>query len=489
MQIVNSDVVVVGCGPAGIAAATRVAERGARVLLLDSAPTPGGHLYKQPPTRITGPLDAHHASILRELDARLAALARYPVDIRYGATVWGAFRGEGATFDDQDDAPDDHGQFTLYLENTDQPPCAVHTSAIIVAPGVYDRLFPFPGWTLPGVVTPGAIDYLGKTQGIIVGQRVLVAGTGPLQMAVAATLAGQGAEVVALIDTCAATDALLEIPGAMWGQWQRIVEMAGYGAALLRHRVPMLFGHAVVRAEGTPEGGVAGAVVAAVDPDGHPIRGTERSYAIDTLCIAYGFAPSIELPLHLGCAHDFDPCVGLYFPRADDGMATTVPGVFVAGDVTGAGGKDLAALQGQVAGISALARLGRVTLAAANELRAQLQPAIRRQQRFGRMLWDRFRVRPGLVDLVQDDTLICRCEGVTAAQIKASAADGALDFRGAKLRTRVGMGVCQGRYCFANAAMLLARERGCTVPEIGLPHIRPPVVPVRARDLFAAPEP
>jgi len=272
----------------------------------------------------------------------------------------------------------------------------------------------------------------------------------------------------------------------MWGQWERIAEGLGAMRVLIQHRVPLYFRHAVFRALGSPERGVTGAVIGRVDGDGHPVPGTDRTLDVDAICVAYGFAPSIELTLHLGCTHDYDPRLGLYFPRYDGRMQTDVKGVFVAGDVTGVGGKALAALQGQVAAISALEMLGMIPTATADDRRARLAPALRRQERFGRVLWERFKLRAGLFDLAGDDTVVCRCENVTAGEVRRSVGQGALDFRGAKLRTRVGMGACQGRYCYANVAALMAREAGCTPQEIGLLRVRPPLVPVPARVLAQA---
>jgi bacterioferritin-associated ferredoxin len=271
----------------------------------------------------------------------------------------------------------------------------------------------------------------------------------------------------------------------MWGQWGRLGESAGYLLSLLKHRVPILFRSAIFRAIGAPETGVQRVVIGRVDANGYSIRGTERSLDVDLICSAYGFAPSIALTLHLGCAHNFDPRLCTYVPCYDEQMQTDLYGVFVAGDVTGVGGQPLAELQGRVAGISALETLGAISDKEADTRRRKLQPSVKRENRFANMIWHRWQIKQGFFDLIDDDTLVCRCEGVTAGQIRQSCKDGVWNLFSAKLRTRLGMGMCQGRYCTANAAMLLAQEMNCSVTEIGLPSIRPPIVPVRLKDIAA----
>jgi NADPH-dependent 2,4-dienoyl-CoA reductase/sulfur reductase-like enzyme len=324
-----------------------------------------------------------------------------------------------------------------------------------------------------------------QKQGLLPGKRVIVAGTGPLQLAVAANLAREGAEVVAILDACAATAGLSLMPGAMWGQWDRLAEFAGYLASLLKHRLTLQFRRTIFRAIGAPESGVHGAVIGEVHEAGHPIRGTEQSLEADLICSAYGFAPSIAMTLHLGCAHNFDSNLCSYVPGHDECMRTDVKGVFVAGDITGVGGQPLAELQGEVAGISALEALGALATQEADIRRRKLLPALKREHRFARMIWQRWPIKPGYFDLVDDDTLVCRCEGITAGQLRQSGAAGSGSLFSAKLRTRLGMGVCQGRYCTANAAVLLAQTTNCPISEIGLPSIRPPLVPVRLKDIAA----
>lgn len=475
------DIVVIGGGPAGIAAAAEAAAGRAGVLLIDASESLGGHYYKPLPDAFAEPSRPDNNG-LKALQARVELLSRHNVELLINTKVWGIFQGTETTFGGGETTvtANENNTFTLYLD----PSNAIEARILIIATGVYDRSIPFPGWTLPGVMTPGGAQMLIKKQGLLPAKRAIVAGTGPLQIAVAATLASEGAEVISILDPSAATDGLFLVPAAMWGQWNRVGESAGYLFSLLRHRVPMLFRYTIFRAIGTPETGVQGAVIGRVDANGYPIRGTEQSLEVDLICSAYGFAPSIALTLHLGCAHEFDPRLCTYVPGHDERMQTDLHGVFVAGDVTGVGGKPLAELQGQVAGISALETLGVLSGEDADTRRRKLQPALKRENRFANMIWHRWQIKQGFFDLIDDDTLLCRCEGVTAGQLRQSCADGAHNLFSAKLRTRLGMGICQGRYCTANAAMLLAQETNRSITEIGTPSIRPPIVPVRAKDLF-----
>jgi D-hydroxyproline dehydrogenase subunit alpha len=165
--------------------------------------------------------------------------------------------------------------------------------------------------------------------------------------------------------------------------------------------------------------------------------------------------------------------------------ASSLPGVYVAGDVTGVGGKPLAEMQGQLAAFSALELLGKITSIQAASHYSPLKPLVQREQRFSRFLWKRYRLRPGLLELADDDTLFCFCEAVPVGAVRACIQDGGSDLFGIKLRTRLGMGNCQGRYCIPNAALFIAAQGGKPVAQLDLPSIRPPIYTVRMKDIAA----
>jgi thioredoxin reductase len=473
------DVVVIGGGPAGMAAATTAVTSQSSVLLIDAAQSLGGNYFKPLPSTFSVEPSRHDAIIADALQEKVTRLTQQQVDLLPETHVWGIFQGTETTFNSR--AADNPAPLTLYLD----PTGIVEARTLIIATGVYDRPIPFPGWTLPGIMTPGAAQMLIKKQGLLPGKRVIVAGTGPLQIVVAATLADAGADVVALLDPCAATDGASQIPNAMWGQWDKMGEFTRHLVSLIRNRVPMQFRHTIFRAIGTPQTGIQKAIIGRVDADGYPITGTEETLDVDLICAAYGFMPSIAVTLHLGCTHEFNSNLGAYIPSHNECMQTSLDGVFVAGDITGVGGKSLAELQGQIAGISALENLGVFTNKEAEVMRAKLHPAIARENRFVNWLWKRWRIKSGFWSMIDDDTTVCHCEMVTAAAVRQGCANGARNIFGMKMRTRLGMGICQGRYCATNAAFLMAQELDCSVTEIGLPSIRPPIVPVRLRTIAA----
>jgi thioredoxin reductase len=477
------DVAVIGGGPAGISAATTTARGGASVVLINDSNTLGGNYYKSMPGNFDGFSSGHNRKVNQEFLSRVEKLENSQVEVIEQARVWGIFRENGISPEDQDivHKVKKAGIFKICVDHPTYDAVAINAHKIILAPGVYDRNLPFPGWEFPGVLTPGAIQMMLHKQSLLPGKRVLVCGTGPLQIVVAAALAQEGVIVEALCETSSGFEGMREIPGALGGLQSRFGEVLRSLSILVKKRTPLLFQHAIFRALGNSQTGIEGAVIGRVSSDGSPIHGTQRNLEVDTICCSYGFIPSIELTLHLGCEHVYDSNLSAYVPRYDEHMQTSQPGVFVAGDVTGVGGKPLADLQGTLAGITVLEQLGLLSGERATQQRNHLSPTVRREQRFSHWLWNRYRIKGGLLDLVDDDTVICRCENINAGDLKQSLDNGGRDLYGVKLRTRLGMGSCQGRYCMMNAALLISKQTCIPVDDLGIYSVRPPLTPTRLK--------
>jgi D-hydroxyproline dehydrogenase subunit alpha len=475
------DLAVIGGGPAGMAAVQAATMGGAAVVLIDEAKALGGHYYKELPPNCEYTQPRRPSKKERHFQRLKQMISECGAQSYLSARVWGIFDGQGATFNGQQPGPETG--FSLYLEGASGGKRAIKVRGLILSPGVYDRPLPFPGWELPGVLTPGAVQVQLEKQGLLPGKRVLVAGSGPLQMVVAAALVRRGAEVAALLDTSGLLDGMGAMPAALGGLWSRLGEGADSLSVLARHGVPVYFRQAVLRAIGTPESGVQAAVTGKVDGRGAPIAGSEREIQVDTICCAYGFVPSIAMTLHLGIKHHYDENLSAFVPGHNEHMLTSLAGVYVAGDVTGVGGKPLAELQGQMAATAALEWTGKLSEREAAAHYARLRPPMRREERFARFLWGHYRIRPGLLELADDETVFCFCEGVRFGQVRECLKDGGSDLFGVKLRTRMGMGNCQGRYCLPNAALYIATQGGKPAVQLDLPSIRPPIFPVRMEDI------
>jgi NADPH-dependent 2,4-dienoyl-CoA reductase/sulfur reductase-like enzyme len=439
----NTDVLVVGAGPAGVAAATTAARAGARVLVVDERAMAGGQYFKQPGSGFAlreTQLDAQ----FREGRQRRAEAEAAGVEFLFNATVWGAFSA---------------GEVGVV---TEEGCLMLHPRRLILSPGAYERPLPFPGWTLPGVMTTGAAQTLLRAYQTAPGQRVLVAGNGPLNLQVASELCRAGVTVVAVAELAprpgiARAAAALRLAANGPGL---VLDGLRHLATLARHRVPLLYGHALCRATG--EARVDSATLVPVQDDGTPRPGSEREFAVDAVCMGYGFQPQSELARALECAHDVDPQTGQLRIRREADGRSSVPEVFVPGDAGGLGGARVAIAQGTLAGAAAAVDLG---FSPASETAAGVRAAQRlaaRHGRFQRALWQVYAAPDSGLSLSSGNTIICRCESVTRDSLAACFARQVGDIGAVKRETRAGMGRCQGRYCGA-LLVRMAAEAGFAV--------------------------
>lgn len=464
------ELAVVGAGSAGIAAAVAAARAGVETILIDARPQPGGQYFMEART-----LSLSKGAALRQAQGTvLRELADSPVELLSEALVWGAF-------------PGDDGGWELTLHGP-QTPRRLAARTLILASGAYDRPIPFPGWTLPGVMTAGGVQTFLKSQGMAPGRRFLLSGTGPLQIAVVAGLVEAGAEVVAVLEGARPGWRDLRHAPALWGQWSRLAEGWGYARTLRAAHVPLRLGWAVVGARGA--GQVEEAVICRVDDGWRPIPASAETVAVDTIAIGYGLLPSTELARLLGCGHEYRPERGSWVPVRDAEMQTRLPGVFAAGDGAGIGGAALAQIEGRIAAVAAARTLGRLPERAAQAAIQREQAGLARERRFAGMLGELFTPGAGLYALADDDTVICRCEEVTLGEIRRAVAAGAAEVNEVKGLTRAGMGNCQGRICGELVARIIAAERGhaadtTAIQAAGRFTARPPIHPLPLEELAA----
>jgi len=440
------ELAVVGAGPAGLAAAAEASDLGVPVTLIDIFPQPGGQYFKQTPAELGGEPDEHARPLFQAADRK---------DVRAitETAVWGIFAEEDC--------------YLLCLYGPPGTPRRLHARKILLAPGAHDLPVPFPGWTLPGVMTAGAALNLVKHQRLLPGRRILLSGTGPLQLILAQRLIDAGGEVVAVLDANPFPWRGWRHAPAAWGQWERLAEGWAAWRTMRRARTPLRWSHVVRRAEGS--GQVERAVIGAVQGD------AVETVAVDTICLGHGFTPAVQLARQAGCQQRYDPGQGVYLPVRDEWLQTTLPGLFVAGDGAGIGGKDVALWEGRLAALGAAGQLGRPV---APDRVARVQRELARQRRFAAVLLALFPASAHLGDLLTDDTVLCRCEEITVGEIRRVIDEGATTLNAVRMVTRAGMGRCQGRMCGGPVIELLARALGQPVETLGEVTPRPPVIPV-----------
>jgi D-hydroxyproline dehydrogenase subunit alpha len=416
----HADVIVVGAGPAGIAAATAAARHGRSVLVLDDNPAAGGQIWRG---GVPAPIQRANIGENASRNKALRNLASSGAVLLAGYRVF--------------DAPAPHTLSALRETATDAEAVALQYSQLILATGARERFLPFPGWTLPGVFGAGGLQALVKGGFPVQDKGVAVAGSGPLLLAVAAHLREYGAHVTSIAEQAPMSQVVL-FAASLWSRPAKVLQGICYRAAL--GNVPYRTGCWPVAAFGDEATGLLKSV-----------RFTDGAKTWDERCdmLACGFhlVPNTELASLLGCNLHGD------FVAVDERQQTSVANVYCAGEPTGIAGIDAALLQGEIAG-----------LACTGQKTGTLRARNAAQQKFAAHLERAFRLRPELSTLSSLETIVCRCEDVTYGDL--SSRTGWTD---AKLQTRCGMGPCQGRICGPATQTLF----GWTPKSI-----RPPLFPV-----------
>ncbi|MEO3715639.1 NAD(P)/FAD-dependent oxidoreductase [Roseateles flavus] len=450
MTVPFYDIAVIGAGPAGISAATTAADLGLKVLLLDEQAQAGGQIYRNVANAsqaVMGILGSAY-SYGRVLTSRLAVSN---VECLFGALVW-----------DVDEA------LTLAVQQAGRS-FKVRAGHLIIATGAVERASPMPGWTLPGVMNAGAAQIAMKSSAAIPSGKVVLAGGGPLLLLVASQLQKAGANVAGLVETSPGGNrwqAARHLPAAL-GAWDYLAK----GASMVRHlrkaRVPWFKEATELRAEGVER---ATALAFTSKGRGHRLEA-------DLVLVHHGVVPNTQLTRLLRLEHDWNPVQLAWSVRTDPWGATSRAGVSVAGDGVAIAGALAAEHAGAIAALGAAQVRGFVSVAERDQRARPHQQALAREL-LVRPLLDTLYRPPSWLQQPADDTLVCRCEEVSAGRIREMAQLGCHGPNQMKFMSRCGMGPCQGRVCGLAVTQILADALGKPPQEIGAYRIRTPLKPI-----------
>jgi NADPH-dependent 2,4-dienoyl-CoA reductase/sulfur reductase-like enzyme len=453
--MMSPDLLVVGAGPAGMSAAIVARRFGLVTMVIDDQPAPGGQIWRSVETAaardtILGPTFSEGREVADQFRAAGGAYVT-------GAQLWRL-------------DPDLRTYFTAAGQAR-----VVTPKAVILATGAQERPTPFPGWTLPGVLTVGAGQILLKNAGQIPAGKLVIAGSGPLPLLYATQLLRAGGTIAGYLDTTPRgqwKQALRLLPGATRA-WKDLAKGAAWWLRLhASASVHYYSGVHDLRALGEEQ--VRGVSF-------HTRDGSLETIETDTLLVHEGVIPSVHVPMSVGCSMRWDEAQECFAPQLDMWGESSISMLFVAGDGAGIAGAKAAVLRGRLAAIRVASRIGQLTAAEEDTSSRSTFAALQRELAIRPFLDALYRPRAD-VFAPADETLVCRCEEVQASQIRALAAHGAGPNQ-IKSATRAGMGPCQGRQCGYTVMRLLSAVQQRHPAEIGYLHIRSPLKPITLNEL------
>ncbi len=454
----TTDVLIIGAGPAGIAAAIEARQAGAKTIVVDSFDKAGGQYWMQSEV---GKFQA--TKQIREGASLISKCEELGATILSNAEVWAILP-----------------KYRVFVQQGIDGTVEIVADSLIVCTGAHDMVFPFSGWTLPGVMTAGAGQRYVKQSGTSPGKKIVLAGTGIFLWAVAATIVKAGGNLVAMVESNMNRFKTFRLVSRYPDRWPEVWRLMApvISAGVRRH-----YGYRIESATGSNR--VESVTVQPVLSNGIS-RHKELTFETDCLLVSHGFRPMTEITAFLRCNHQFDSKKGGWYCVTDpESGATSVDNVHAAGEITGIAGAQSAFIQGALAGIAASKQLG----FSRNGLESRLADLKNRRlkvQKFADELADLFEVCPEAIPTVDQDTLVCRCEEVSWGEVLNAWDDGATDLQAVKFWTRLGMGRCQGRICGTAVSNLLMNEFQLNPGSLGFNQPRLPLRPIPVESVRGA---
>ena len=464
IKVETPDILVIGGGVGGMSAARIAAESGLDVILIDDRESLGGQYSKQP-------TPVHASTLFSKIDPQIKLgkklikqVESTGVKVLKGVQIWGGY-------------PERNVLAIIEGRNIIFKP-----RRLIVATGAYERPIPVEGWTLPGVMTTGAVQSLLRTYNVIAGKEIFVAGNGPFNIQVALELANAGALIVGISESAnkPGFKSLRQIYDMFRSSPNLVFQGMRYIKDINKNKIPIYYNYnisSIKRDRGRLQSTIS------TNSSINKLDGKDISFKSDIVCMGYGFLPSNVLLRNLGCNHSYDNSRRqLVVDRSND-FETNIPGVYAVGDCAGLGGAFAACDEGIIAGLHSVLSLGiKITKKQDNE-RSITRNKLKKHRKFQSAFWTLYSSKiPNYLD-TQQETYICRCEQVTIRQIRKEIKLGCITIGELKQRTRAGMGRCQGRYCASFLTEILKLETKTPIEEEKFFAPRFPINPIKINEI------
>ena len=454
----SHDLVVIGGGPAGLAAAVQARALGLAVIVIDEQPAPGGQIYR--------------AVERAQAEGRATALGE---DYVRGLALVRDFRASGAGYLPNHQAWQVERDGRVFVSDGTASRM-IAGKRVLVAVGSMERPVPIPGWTLPGVMTVGAAQILHKTLNLLPDEGVWIAGSGPLALYFAAEVVTAGGRIAGFLNTSRAAHrkAARKHWGGVVSGWRYIVKGNHFLSQIDRGGFPHVKEVEAVEALGTDR----------IERVRWQVGGKWHEAPATGLLLHEGVVPNVQMTMAIGCAHEWDPVQHCFRPAVSEFGRTDIDAILVAGDCGGIGGARVAESRGRLAALGAAGDLGRIEPKQRYDLAMKERAVMAPHEKIRPFLDALFPPRAEILSPA-DDVVACRCEVVTAGRIREAVKLGCLGPNQVKSFTRCGMGPCQGRLCGLTVTETIAAARKVSPQEVGAYRVRSPMKPLRLAELAA----
>lgn len=450
------DIAIIGAGPAGLSAATNASKQGADVVLIDEQASLGGQIYR---------------SIEQQSDKHSELLGP---DYQYGKQLVHGFRKSAAQYLPRSRVWSINSKREIGFSNPDGTQ-VIEAKQIILASGAMERPVPFPGWTLPGVMNAGAGQVLFKAHKVLPSEDVVLAGSGPLLLLLAWQYLRAGVKIQALLDLTPMSNhfsAIKYLPRALLAH-RYLRKGLSYEWDLKRAGIKIIRNVTELRALGEDN----------LEKVEFCAKGQKHQLQTQHLLVHFGVIPVNQLSQVAGCQHHWDDSQQCWRPTTDEWGQTNIKGMSISGDGASIAGGKSAEYAGNLAAIHALFELGMLDHSKRDKLAKPYQKMLNADRRIRPFLEAYFRLPATMLAVKDEHTIVCRCEEVTAGQIRQAVQAGHTDNNQVKFLTRCGMGPCQGRQCSPAVGHIVASTNGTSIEQSGYYRARPPVNTLSLQEL------